>query len=167
MFIYRDREQGMAAKCAEVLTGGMIVKVAPNVDGELVALKVADAADSAARIGIAYVDQAKQHRTRGVERASTALGAAQILAVDDVISCLHGRVRGMTDQLVDGVYNPGDKLTIHWATARLTHATFEERVYGSVSLEYPGGAILSQNRLVPVQLELPGGMETLPADPGP
>jgi len=159
MLIRREAEQGMAVIADQAMKSGQPVKVTQGADGKLHAVKISALSQLAGRCGIAYVDHEKKVNARHQSLVNANLTNStehEDIAVGDVITVLYGRGRGMNNQLNDGTYNPGDKLTIDATTARFKQAVSADVVYAEVSMVFEGGRVASQDTLVPVSWNVGG-----------
>lgn len=156
MFIYINREQGAAVVADEAILSGQLVVVTPKADGKLHIKKVNGAGDLAKSLAVAYLDHAKVvNRRRTDVNASLTSNEHEQIASGKEAGALYGRLRGMTNQLNDGLYTPGQKLTIDTTTARLKAWASGDPVYGRVSLEAEPTRVTGQNNMLPVTLSLP------------
>lgn len=168
MFIAREWDEGMAAVAGEAMTSGQLVVLSLNSDGKIKALKIGGgtALDGSVRIGLAYVDNAKKINLRPValDNASLTSNENEAIASGEVITVLTGRLRGMTNQLVDGYYSAGQPLTIDGATAKFKAAATTDKIFARVSLTEAPGKVTSGDKMVSIAASVGGvgGVQVMP-----
>lgn len=164
MWIRKVNQGGVAAKATAAFKSGQIVVLTPKANQEWSCAKSSATGDVNKRWGIGYYDPNKrtfENQSR-VRNASLTSMEIEDVAVDDVVAVLSGEVEGSTNQIADGTYSPGDKLTVDWANAVLRKALTTERVYFIVTPTQRQVRVASKDNQVEVRGNIPSGYETLP-----